>query len=114
MSFIKRFFLFLIVIFLFFSLTKNILNYWVKFKFYNTFKNDYLAEKKQNITLKTEVLKNKDLNQVEKTIRNKLNLLQPDETSYMLEIPTPTPVIPTPTPLPTWQQWLNVFGKVDR
>lgn len=80
-------------------------------KFYESYKNDYLKEKKDNNLLKTQVLKNKDINQTEKIIRDKLNLTRPDETSIIVNLPTPTPLIPTPTPQPNWEQWIKVFIK---
>ena len=111
MLIVKKSFFLLLIIFLLYSLIKNVLNYQSKLQFYESFKEDYLKEKKQNITLKTQVLKNKDPGQIEKTIRNKLNLLKPDEVAIILPQPTPTPILVTPTPLPNWLQWWQVIVK---
>lgn len=99
------------VLFLFSSLIRNIFDYKNKLQFYQVYKKEYDQEQKQNISLQTEILKKTDPHEVEKTIRNKLNLLQPGEVAVMLPSPTPTPFIPIPTPLPNWQQWWNVFMK---
>ena len=102
----------LVILFLLFlvsSLTKNIVDYQKKLQFYEDYKTGFESEKKRNITLKTEVLKNSDLNEIEKTLRNKLNLLKPDEIAIIVPKPTPTVLIITPTPLPTWKQWKDLF-----
>lgn len=98
-----------LVIFLFFSLIKNILNYKDKFQFYADYKNSYEKEKKQNIELKTEIVKKQSVTELEKTIRNDLNLLKPGEVAFIIPSPTPTPVVVTPTPAPNWRQWWNLF-----
>ncbi len=109
MRLIKRVIILLLLIFLLSSLLRNILSYRDKIQFYQDFKKAYDTEKKQNITLQTQILKKKSYSELEKTIRDKLNLLQPDEIA--ITIPTPTPGIPsvTPTPAPNWIQWWNVF-----
>lgn len=99
------------VFFLFSSLVKNLFDYRNKLQFYQEYKGVYDKEKKDNITLKTEVLKKTSQTELEKTIRNKLNLLKPDEVAVMLPSPTPTPYIPTPIPLPVWQKWWKLFVK---
>ncbi len=100
-----------LIVFLLFSLLKNIFNYKDKMQFYEDYKQDYDAEKKKNIELKTEIVKKKSVAEVEKTIRNDLNLLKPDEVALILPSPTPTPVRITPTPAPNWKQWLDLFFK---
>jgi cell division protein FtsB len=109
MKLVKKIILVFFLLFLFSSLTRNIFNFQKKLQFYHDFKKEYEKEKKKNITLKTEILKKSDPNEVEKTIRNKLNLQRPDEVVIVVPQPTPTPVVITPTPLPNWNQWLNVF-----
>src|SRR3989344_3349319 len=89
-------------VFLLFSLLKNIFNYKDKIKFYEDYKRDYEAEKKKNIELKTEIVKKKSVAEVEKTIRNDLNLIRPDEVAIIIPSPTPKPRIITPTPKATW------------
>ena len=99
----------LFVLFLFSSLVKNIFDYRSKLKFYQEYKEEYIKEKKNNITLKTQVLKKSDPKEVEKTIRNKLNLLQPNEVAIIVPFPTPTPSTAPPQPLPNWKQWWKVY-----
>jgi len=109
MKLLKKIFIILLLIFLFSSLTKNIFNYQKRLKFYYEYKKEYEKEKKRNIALKTEILKKSDLNEIEKTIRNKLNLVKPEETVIILPPPTPTPTVPIPSPLPPFQRWLHLF-----
>ncbi len=109
MKLLKQVVVFFLLLFLLSSLLRNILSYHDKIRFYQDFKNNYDQEKKENISLQTEILKKKSYSELEKTIRDKLNLLQPGEIA--ITIPTPTPGISTitPTPAPNWQQWWNVF-----
>jgi len=100
-----------LLLFLFSSLLRNILDYKNKYQFYLDYKNDYEKEKKRNIELKTEVVKKKSLTEVEKTIRDKLNLLQPNEIAIILPTPSPSLISVTPTPAPNWQQWWQLFFK---
>jgi len=86
-------------------------DYRNKLQFYQQYKGEYDKEKKANITLKTEVLKKTSNTELEKTIRNKLNLLRPDEVAVMLPSPTPIPIISIPIPLPVWKQWWKLFLK---
>lgn len=109
MNFVKKLVLIFIFSFLCVSTYKNIINYQAKRAFYEDYKRRYEEEKKRNITFKTELLKKSDANEMEKTIRNKLNLLKENEVAIILPSPTPAPVIVTPTPLPVWQQWWEVF-----
>jgi len=111
MQIIKKVIIVLFLLFLFSSLTKNIFNYQKKLSFYESFKKDYENEKRKNLSLKTEILKKSGPNEVEKIIRNKLNLSKPEETTIILPEPSPTPIIISPTPIPNWQQWLKVFVK---
>lgn len=111
MGFIKRILFFFIVIFLFFSLTKNIFDYQKKYQLYLEFKNENDAAKKQNIALKTKLLLESDPKEIEKTIRDKLNLTKPGEAVIIIAQPTPTPVVITPTPAPNWKQWWDVYFK---
>ncbi len=93
------------------SLTRNLSEYRKNLDFYRSFKNEYEDEKKRNTTLKTQALKKSDPNEIEKIIRNKLNLSRPNEITIMLKDPTPTPEpVVTPDILP-YQQWFAVFFK---
>lgn len=109
MKSIKTVLVFLFLIFLVSSLTKNIVDYQKKLQFYEDYRLKFESEKKRSITLKTEVLKNSDLNEIEKTLRNKLNLLKPNEIAIIVPKPTPTVSSVTPTPLPPWEQWKELF-----
>ena len=109
MKLIRRVVFFLLLLFFFSSLTKNLFDYRRRLSFYEEYKRDFEKEEKRNIELKTEVLKKSDPNEIEKTIRNKLNLLKPDEVAIILKQPSPTPVVITPTPLPNYLQWWKVF-----
>lgn len=93
------------------SLFQNVMDYKKKYDFYQRYKQDYEKEKQTNTALKTEIRKEDSQTELEKTIRNKLNLLKPNETSIMVPTPTPSPVVITPTPAPNWKQWINLFFK---
>ena len=105
----KRILITLIVLFFISSLTKNIFDYRNKIQFYESYKKEYEDIKKKNLSLKTQILKQSDPYEVEKTIRNELNLLKENEVDVIVPMPTPTVVIPTPTLLPNWQQWYKTF-----
>lgn len=111
MRLLRKIVFFLLILFFFSSLTKNLLDYRKKLTFYQGYREDYEKEKKLNISYKTELLKKSDPYEIEKTIRNKLNLLKPDEVAIIMKQPTPTPHLLTPTPLPNYIQWRNVFIK---
>jgi len=110
-SLIKKAVFVLVLVFLATSLVKNIYNYYDKQQFYNDYKDTLKKEASKNISLKTQILKKGDPNELEKTIRNKLNLSKEGETVVVLAMPSPTPVMVIPTPLPNWQKWWNVFVK---
>ena|SRR3990167_4931745 len=109
MKLVRKIFVFLLLLFFFSSLTKNFLDYRNKVSFYESYLKDYEKEKKRNVELKTKFLKKSDPNEIEKTIRNKLNLLKPNEVAIILKQPSPTPIVITPTPLPNYLQWWEVF-----
>jgi cell division protein FtsB len=111
MKIVRNIILICFVLFLFSSLVRNLFDYRNKLQFYDEYKKEYEKEKKENTALKTEVLKKTSQSELEKTIRNKLNLLKPDEVAVILPSPTPIPITPTPTPLPNWMQWWKLFVK---
>ncbi|MBI3366808.1 septum formation initiator family protein [Candidatus Roizmanbacteria bacterium] len=111
MKIVRNIIIIIFVVFLFSSLIRNLFDYRNKLQFYEDYKKENEKEKQQNTALKTEVLKKTSQSELEKTIRNKLNLLRPDEVAVMLPSPTPTPYVPTPTPLPNWLQWWKLFFK---
>lgn len=91
------------------SLSKSILNYQKTLKFYESYKSDLEKEQKKYINLKTQALKNSDPDEIEKIIRNNLNLARESETVLIIPNPTPTPFVPTPTPRPVYRQWIDLF-----
>lgn len=109
MILVKRVVFAILALFLFFSLTKNIIDYKKTLNFYQSFKNDYEKEKKKNISLRTQTLKTKDMSELEKTIRDKLNLLKKDEIAIIIPQLTPTPQVASPRSKPVYLQWLQVF-----
>ena len=93
------------------SLTRNLIEYRKNLTFYQNYKKSYEAEKKRNIALRTQALKKSDPNEIEKTIRNKLNLAKPNEITVMLPDPTPT-LVPSPTiQMKIYEEWLHVLFK---
>lgn len=112
MELAKRVLYIIIVLFLFFSLTKNLFDYGNTVQFYEGYKKEFEDQRKKNLVLKTSILKSKDPNELEKTIRNKLNLTKEGEIAIIIPEPTKIPKSPTPTPMPFYQQWWNyLFGK---
>ena len=109
MKLAKRILYAIIVLFLFFSLTKNLFDYSSSVQFYESYKKDYEEQKKKNLYLKTHILISKDPNELEKTIRNKLNLTKEGEVAIIVPEPTIAPITPTPPLLPNYQRWWNVF-----
>lgn len=109
MQLIKKIIGIVFVVFLFSSLIKNIFNYTSKNQFYQDYKNDYEKENKKNIELKTEIVKKQSVSEVEKTIRNKLNLLKENEVAVIMPEPTLTIITPTPTFAPNYIQWWELY-----
>ncbi|MEN9327953.1 MAG: hypothetical protein RI947_761 [Candidatus Parcubacteria bacterium] len=99
------------MLFFVYALTRNFVEYKKNVLFYENYKKEYEKEKKNNTVLKTQLLKNSDPHEVEKTIRNKLNLLKSGEVSVIIPLPSPTPIITTPTPAPVYEQWWDSFFK---
>lgn len=100
-----------ILVFLLVSLIKNISEYNKNSKFYTSNKLALEKEQKRNNILKMEAIKQADPRELEKTIRNNLNYLRPNEIAIIVPTPTSIPVTPTPTPQPVYRQWVNVFFK---
>ena len=111
MKLIKNIIFLFLLIFLFSSLLKNLFSYKGKLQFYQQFKQNFNKEKKRNIELKTEVVRKKSQEEIEKTIRNDLNLLKDNEIVLIIPSPTKTPVSIIPTPLANWRQWWELFFK---
>ena len=98
-----------LVAFLLFSLTRNIFTYQKTLFFYNALSREYTTEKEKNINLRTQILKKRDQAEVEKTIRNKLNLVKKNEIEILVPKPTPTPRPMKKPNHPIWYQWLTLF-----
>jgi len=109
MKLINKLFLGILILILISSFIKNFINFQEGKKFFEQYKKKYEEEKKKNTQLKTQILKQTNVYEIEKKIRNELNLLQPDEITILLpkikNIPPPTP---TPV-LPNWKKWLNLY-----
>lgn len=111
MRLMKKIIIGLFVIFLLFSLTKNFFEYMNNHQFYQSYKENFEKEKKKNIELKTALLKKESFYEIEKIIRNKLNLSLPGEVVVLIPSPAVSPT-PSPTPAPPiYRQWLNLFAK---
>lgn len=107
---IKKIAVIFLLIFLFYSLISNLFNYQKKFQFYKDYNKDYQDLLEKNKKLKMEILKNQDYYTIERNIREKLNLLRPNEVAIILPKTTPTPS-PSPKPQkPVYQQWLELFS----
>ncbi len=109
MNLFKKIFIIFMIVFLSSSLIRNIFDYQKKIDFYKKYKQELAEVKKENINLKTEVLKKTAPYELEKTIRDKLNLSRPDELSVILPKPSPSPIPITPTPYKNWQKWRDLF-----
>lgn len=109
MKLIKNIIFFFLLLFLFSSLLKNLFGYKSKLDFYQQFKQNFEKEKKRNIELKTEVVRKKSTEEIEKTIRNNLNLLKDNEIALIIPPPPKTPISIIPTPLPNWKQWRKLY-----
>lgn len=111
MKSIKNIIFLFLLLFLFSSLLKNLFGYKSKLQFYQQFKQEFEKEKKRNIELKTEVVRKKSTEEIEKTIRNDLNLLKDNEIALIIPMPTKASVFVTPTPAPNWRQWWELYFK---
>lgn len=109
MQTVRKTMLVLLSVFLFFSLTKTIFDYRNTLVFFQGFRTEYETTKHENIALQTSILRASDHNELEKTIRNKLNLLKKNEIAVIVPLPTPTVFIPTSTPAPPYKQWQKVL-----
>ena len=106
---IKKVVLLFLIAGLIYSLSKNIVEYQKKTAFFSSYQEEYDKQKKKKRELQSEIAKSKDYYLVEKNIREKLNLLRPDEVSVILPRPT---IFPSPTPLavkPAHEQWIELF-----
>lgn len=94
---------------LIYSLGRSIFDYHDKLNFYKAYQDQYNQALQKRLKLKSEIAKAADYYVVERSIREKLNLLQPDEMTIILPQPT---VNPTPMPevkKPALKQWVELF-----
>lgn len=105
----KKFIFTGLFLFFLFSLTRNFFEYRKNLQFYEQFRVEHESELQKNNELKAQLVKNNDSYEMEKRIRNKLNLLKDNEVSVLLPEPSPTPTIVIPTPIPVHKQWVQVF-----
>lgn len=85
------------------------MEYRKNLQFYDGYQKTYQEEKNRNNQLKTLMVKTQDTFEMEKTLRNKLNMTKPNESLVVISLPTPTPLIPSPTPPPVYTQWYTTF-----
>lgn len=91
------------------ALSKSVLDSLQNNQFYDSSKAQYDKQAEINKKLKSDIAKSKDYYEVEKTVRNKLGRLKPNETELI--IPR-APIVPSPTPtiiVPVYEQWKEVF-----
>lgn len=100
-----------IIVFLIFSLTKNITQYQQTVQLYEGYKLEYEQVQKRHIQLKTEIIKSRDQYEQEKIMRNELGLQKPGETTIIVPRPTAIPPTPTPTPEVFYMRWYKQFLK---
>lgn len=111
MTLLKKIIFSFFLISLFFYLIPNIFNYYKKLDFYKSIKTRLEKEEKKQTKLQTEIIKKNSENELEKIIRNQLNMTKDNEVIVLLPSPQITNS-PTPTPqLENWQKWLKVFLK---
>lgn len=109
MNTLRRIFFFILLLFLATSFIRNALDLKRNYPVYQDSKNKYEETKQKNAQLKTQIVKQKSLSEVEKTIRNKLNLSKEGELVVIIPLPSPTPtplILPT---IPVYRQWINLF-----
>ena len=85
------------LVFLGYFLTQNIFDYQQKINFYQQIMKEKSVETARTQQLNNEIAKNQDINQIERNIRQKLNLLKDKEIAVILPNIS---ITPTPTPQP--------------
>jgi cell division protein FtsB len=109
MNTLRRIFLFILFLFLATSFIRNIIDVKRNYPLFLNSKREFDEARQKNAQLKTAIVKQKSLNEVEKTIRNKLNMSKEGELVIIIPHPSPSPtpiIIPT---LPIYKQWMMVF-----
>jgi len=112
MALVKKILLSTFIVFLFVFLFKNINEYQKQLQFYQEYKKEYEKEKYQNQKLKTEVIKKKSLAELEKNIRNKLNLTKENEMIILMDNQPNVTIANFSSPNhPNWKKWWLIFFK---
>ena|SRR3990167_3088603 len=109
MRFIKNGVIAIVAVLLLVSLSKSILSYKDKIAFNKEYEKEYAKELETYKQLKGELKKSSDSYVVEKDIREKLQLLKPNEVAVIL--PTIS-VQPSPSPTPEkkpYQEWVDLL-----
>lgn len=94
-------------------MTKNFFDFQKNMAFYRDYKTKYDLVKSKNIKLKTAIINKNSPFEIEKAIRNKLNLGRPNEAVAIIPSPGIAKQTPTPSPVPIPLQWLRAFVPVD-
>ncbi len=109
MNIFSKILLLAVILFFVWLLTRNIFEVQKNYRFYNSLQQEYEDTKQQHTKLKTGLLIASDSAELEKTIRNRLNLAKDGEYVVILPSPTPAQIIPTPTMAPIYQQWWSRY-----
>lgn len=111
---LRRIVVFIIFIFLTYSLVKNLAEFRKNLQFYDNYQNQLKDAEAEKARLTTQKTLKTSPRSIEKTIRNQLGLLKDNEVAVIVPppSPTPTPVITPPLPVP--QQWWNTFFSLSR
>lgn len=109
MTIVKNIFFGLLTLFFLVTVTRNFFEYQRNLEFYNGFKTEYDEVKAQNDWLQAQFVKQNDPDEVEKTIRNQLNMVKDGETVVLMEQPSPTPIQISPTEIPNYTKWYRTF-----
>lgn len=105
----RRLVLGFLALFFLVSLTRSFFEYRRNLDFYEAYRREYEEAKRRNNELKSQLVKSQDVYEVEKTIRDRLNLSRKNEVAVLLPPPSPTPVVITPTPVPNYYRWYEVL-----
>jgi hypothetical protein len=100
---------FIVLFFLIISLVRNVFDYQRNLSFYSQTKENFEKAFTQNKQLKVHKQTSTSPFEVEKSLRNKQNMLRKDE--IIVIVPSPSP-LPTPIILPTvppQRQWMRLF-----
>lgn len=103
----------IIFLFLTWSLIKNLSEFRKNLQFYDNYQAQLQQAKQENARLMTQKTLKSSPHEVEKTIRNQLNLLKENEIAVIVPPPSPTPTPLVTPPVPVYRQWWNTFFSVS-